>query len=196
MPGLNESKESQLINLLTKLRSSALKKGLKDDQIKDLFTLDSSSVSDKIKLTTTSKETQRSEHENPVQHSKPWTENLESTNENANLESENVSCKPVHEHFFSQEQFMQIIDKYANAIITAAISILIGCFITLYFLLRKPVLTSPCAVDTGHMYQEFVRPMFDCDICRDINAMPVEWNISKTEFYEKYSFTGRYVFKP
>lgn len=50
-----------------------------------------------------------------------------------------------------------------------------------------------CLVPVHFMYVELFRPPVDCSMCEDLDSVDVVTNLTKSEFVEKYAYTGRPV---
>lgn len=49
---------------------------------------------------------------------------------------------------------------------------------------------SRCAIDNGGFFIEVARPPTNCEICRNLYQVPVEYEISVDEFSSKYAYTA------
>ncbi|KAK7507455.1 hypothetical protein BaRGS_00001390 [Batillaria attramentaria] len=59
-----------------------------------------------------------------------------------------------------------------------------------YELVRDYIRTTPCLVGFGIFTEEIVRPLVDCEMCRKLNAVAIERNLSQETFAEKYAYSG------
>ena len=69
----------------------------------------------------------------------------------------------------------------------------VGALVASYELLYDYVLSTPCLLDSNHVTDELYRPRVDCSMCRDVQSVPEERNLSQNKFYTQYAFTGRPV---
>ena len=81
-------------------------------------------------------------------------------------------------------------------VFVALVAILCGAFVVMYEIQNLDDLNnfifheSPCAISNNGFVMEIARPLMDCKLCRDLRQVPVEKNISKELFMEKYAYTG------
>lgn len=47
-----------------------------------------------------------------------------------------------------------------------------------------------CLVENNFVIGEISRPLFDCDVCRDLREAPIAIGISKAEFRDKYAYSS------
>ena len=86
--------------------------------------------------------------------------------------------------------------KIKIAIVVAVIAILFGAFVVVYEIQNLDDLNnfifheSPCAISNNGFLMEVARPLMNCEACRDLRQVPIEENISKELFMEKYAYTG------
>lgn len=86
--------------------------------------------------------------------------------------------------------------KIKIAIFVAVIAILCGAFLVMYEIQNLEDLNtfifheSPCAISNNGFVMEISRPLMNCEACRDLRQVPIEENISKELFMEKYAYTG------
>ncbi|KAK7507456.1 hypothetical protein BaRGS_00001391 [Batillaria attramentaria] len=59
-----------------------------------------------------------------------------------------------------------------------------------YELVRDYIRRTPCLVDFGIFTEEIFRPLVDCEMCRKLNAVAIERNLSQETFVEKYAYSG------
>ena len=56
--------------------------------------------------------------------------------------------------------------------------------------LELAFLEEACAVEHNELSGELTRPLFDCDVCQNLKAIPIEDNLSLEKFEKLYAFTG------
>ena len=80
------------------------------------------------------------------------------------------------------------------AVAVALMATIVGALTTAYHLfLWEYAATTPCLVENNVFTDEMYRPPVNCDMCRDVHRVPEERDLSPTDFYSKYAFTGRPV---
>ena len=86
--------------------------------------------------------------------------------------------------------------KVKIAIVVAVIAILCGYFVVSYEIQNWEDLNSlifhesPCAISNNGFVMEIARPLVNCEACRDLKQVPIEENLSKELFMEKYAYSG------
>ena len=55
--------------------------------------------------------------------------------------------------------------------------------------LGELVSESPCLIDNNLIVSELTRPVFNCELCRDLTQIEHVTNISREEFLRKYAYT-------
>ena len=66
--------------------------------------------------------------------------------------------------------------------------LLIGCRVVVA--LWPSILEDECLIESGPVLDELVRPLFPCDICRNLTAVPEVINITREQFVLSYGYSG------
>ncbi|KAK7507451.1 hypothetical protein BaRGS_00001386, partial [Batillaria attramentaria] len=67
-----------------------------------------------------------------------------------------------------------------------SVALLVGS----YELVNDYIRETPCVVDPNLVSDEIFRPVVDCEMCRGLNAVAIERNLSQETFTEKYAYSG------